>query len=144
MKRCATCGQDLPLTDFYLTKGKKGKMRRYPHCIPCAVDIQRVRQLKEKYGLTVAEYESMAELQEDCCAICLQPERVVRAGRLVKLGVDHDHRTGRNRGLLCRGCNIGLGNLQDDPDLLRNAASYVEFYASFNATYDEAPPTFKE
>lgn len=142
-KRCGTCGVDLPVTDFYLTKGKKGKMRRYPHCIPCAVDIQRVRQLRDKYGLTPEQYEVMVEMQEGCCAICLKPERVVRAGRLVKLGVDHCHVTGDNRGLLCRGCNIGLGNFRDDPDLLRNAATYVEFYSTLQALAG-APSAFQE
>jgi len=61
------------------------------------------------------------------CAICLQPERI--AGR--SLSVDHDHRCCDGcekcvRGLLCHGCNVGIGNLMDSPELLRKAAEYLE------------------
>ncbi|MCW2778268.1 MAG: vBYenPAB5 [Frankiales bacterium] len=73
------------------------------------------------YGLTLVQYRALVEEQQDRCAICGDPEK-----EGWDLAVDHCHRTGRVRGLLCRRCNVGLGLLRDRPDLLRAAASYLE------------------
>lgn len=139
-KRCMTCGEMKPAKDFYLVKPRRGrKAHLYPHCKGCAIDIQRVRQLRGKYGMTIEEYQRKVEEQGNLCAICRLSETVVRDGRIVMLGVDHDHDTGLNRGLLCRGCNIGIGNLKDDPALLRAAADYLEFYATLHQVGAAAP-----
>jgi hypothetical protein len=50
------------------------------------------------------------------------------------LHVDHDHITGRVRALLCSGCNTGIGHLQDDPDVLRRAADYIEQHRGLSVT----------
>ena len=69
--------------------------------------IARRRNLKAKYGLTVREYESIHVAQSGKCAICGRDEN----GR--KLAVDHNHKTGEIRGLLCDSCNPRLGILED-------------------------------
>ena len=56
--------------------------------------------------------------QDGKCAICTKPF----PGRIA---IDHDHRTGRVRGLLCTSCNTGIGKLGDDPELLLRAISYL-------------------
>ena len=72
------------------------------------------------------EYVSLAEAQGGRCAICRQPEtHRDRSGSVQPLGVDHDHRTGKVRGLLCHSCNTALGYFRDDPALLTAAAEYV-------------------
>lgn len=71
--------------------------------------------------MTVAEYDAMAEAQGGVCAICGQPPPDGE-----RLHVDHDHKTMKRRGLLCRSCNNGLGLLDDNPDRLRTAADYIE------------------
>lgn len=58
--------------------------------------------------------------QEGLCAICRQPSD----GR--RLDIDHDHKTDRVRGLLCRKCNLSIGKFEDDPNMLRRAAEYLE------------------
>jgi Recombination endonuclease VII len=63
------------------------------------------------------------------CAICNQEERKVTRGKVVMLAVDHDHATGKVRGLLCHTCNVALGLLQDSPGLLANALSYVRHHS---------------
>ena len=81
----------------------------------------RAGHLQRKYGLSLAEYESISALQGDCCAIC---RRVPTEGH--SLHIDHDHDTGRIRGLLCFCCNNALGDFDDDPSVLRAALRYLE------------------
>lgn len=79
-----------------------------------------------KYGLSAADYAAMASAQSFACAICRLQDR--RA-----LSVDHDHSTGAIRGLLCSGCNTGLGLLGDDPERLNAAAAYLRSAAARKA-----------
>lgn len=80
--------------------------------------------LSRKYGMTVEEYEELLRDQGGVCGICKRkPEDCTTDGR--NLHVDHDHDTGAIRGVLCHNCNIGIGCLQDDPDLLRAALDYL-------------------
>jgi hypothetical protein len=80
-------------------------------------DTPRVR----KYDLTEEEYFEMLEFQDGGCAICRTPDN----GKRRFLDVDHDHETGRVRGLLCNRCNRLLSNARDDFALLEQAASYL-------------------
>ena len=80
----------------------------------------RRSHLKRKYGMTIEEYDAMLEAQGGGCFICGKPPRDD-----ISLHVDHDHSTGRIRGILCFCCNNALADFQDDPSLLRKAASYV-------------------
>lgn len=77
--------------------------------------------LKSEYGITSEEYVALYETQDGVCAICSLPER-----KLPTLAVDHDHVTGKIRGLLCSSCNLGIGHFKDDVGLLRNASNYLE------------------
>lgn len=81
--------------------------------------------LREKFGITESDYQRILESQNGVCAICKQPERRVRQGKLLKLSVDHCHVTGKVRGLLCAVCNIGLGLMQDNPLFLTSAIEYL-------------------
>lgn len=74
-------------------------------------------------GLTVADYEAMVEAQEGCCALCGTDKPWARSD---KWAVDHDHETGKVRGLLCHACNKALGLFKDNPVVMRRAAEYVE------------------
>lgn len=74
-------------------------------------------------GITEAEYNAMLEAQEHCCAICRTDKPWTRSGAWA---VDHDHVTGKVRGLLCHSCNLGLGKFNDDAEILLAAAEYVQ------------------
>jgi hypothetical protein len=81
-------------------------------------DYPRKQQLAFKYGLSLEAYDGLVQAQHGRCASCQRvPERLV---------VDHDHTTGEVRGLLCNGCNVGLGFFRDSPRKLRKAAKYLE------------------
>lgn len=79
----------------------------------------RVSRYRLRYGITPDDYDRMHEAQGGRCALCRNSE----ANR--RLAVDHDHKTGKVRALLCARCNTALGNLRDDPALMIRAAAYV-------------------
>lgn len=80
----------------------------------------RRSHLKRKYGITIEEYDAMLQAQGGGCFICGRPPRDDSS-----LHVDHDHSTGKVRGILCFCCNNALADFQDDPALLRKAAYYL-------------------
>lgn len=84
--------------------------------------------LKKRYGITADQYRSMWDAQGGCCAICGNPEKTMdpRFKGIRRLAVDHCHKTGKVRGLLCYLCNNGMGKLGEDPRVLRAAADYLE------------------
>jgi hypothetical protein len=90
---------------------------------PEETKINNRRQRLKKYGLSIAQYEALERAQGSTCAIC----GARSPGRRDKYWhVDHDHKTGKVRGLLCSRCNIGLGNLHDDPSILLAALAYLK------------------
>jgi hypothetical protein len=91
-------------------------------------DYEGRRWLMRKYGLTPQDYIAMFEAQGGVCATCGKPETSVHhTTRAPKaLSVDHCHATGRVRGLLCWHCNSVLGKVDDDPNVLRAMALYLE------------------
>lgn len=117
-KWCARCQEFRPLTSFP-KRDKAGKPAAY--CRPCQRSYNRERSLQRSFGLTWDEYELMLACQEDRCYLCR------RLPRKTALAVDHNHKTGEIRGLLCRVCNHRmLGAAKEDPALLRKAADYLE------------------
>lgn len=78
-------------------------------------------QLRQ-YGIKKAEYDEMLLSQAGVCAICHQPTNHKKHKRL---SVDHDHATGKVRGLLCHTCNVGLGAFKDDVARLTAAIAYL-------------------
>lgn len=86
------------------------------------------KHFKDKYGITLADYDRMSEAQDHKCAICGGAEaRLVRVQRADtrRLSVDHDHATGEVRALLCGDCNVGLGAFKDDAARLMRAVAYL-------------------
>ena len=87
-----------------------------------------------KYGITLEEWEYRLKEQNGVCAICKKPEtRITRPnakkylnGEQPRLSMDHDHVTGKARGLLCYKCNIGIGHLQDSIENLESAIKYLK------------------
>ncbi len=120
MKQCTICFSWKPEEDFPKRSGKFG-----PHCRSCYNEAQyrskakradyyrgltrkavRKFKLRTKYGLTLDQYERILQGQGGCCKICGGD------GRGRTLHVDHDHKTGQVRGILCNGCNILVGRLE--------------------------------
>lgn len=83
----------------------------------------RWAQRKRKYGISADEYAEMFAKQGGVCASC--GDSPVGQGRYADFDIDHDHATGRVRGLLCRDCNQGIARFHDDPERLEAAARYL-------------------
>jgi hypothetical protein len=102
---------------YKLTEEGKVAERRYRQTLR-SKSLQESSRLKQRYGITLDEYFVLVESQQKACAICgVIPE--------VKLHVDHDHETGRIRGLLCGSCNRAIGLFKDNVNLMLKAAEYL-------------------
>ena len=92
----------------------------------------RGSHLKQKFGITRGDYKDMMEAQGGTCAICNGKNAVRKRTTFgnkpftIALAVDHNHKTGKVRGLLCNSCNTSLGKFKDDITLLKRAIEYLE------------------
>jgi hypothetical protein len=109
--------------DFKTQEGRKAYSRAYYKATP---HIQKARALRESFGISMEEFRAMSEAQDGKCAICGSNHAGTRHGKKKTLAVDHDHETGKVRGLLCEACNQGIGKLKDDPEILMAAAEYLK------------------
>ena len=114
-KFCRSCGKTKPWADW--SKNKRASDGLQTRCKECTSAAGRRDHLKNSYGMTVADLDVMLVAQHGVCAICQTAPAI---------HVDHDHQTDKVRGLLCFRCNAALGQLGDDPLVLRRAARYVE------------------
>ena len=74
-----------------------------------------------EFGITLNEYNEMFEKQKGCCAICGRHQSEFKRS----FDVDHDHKTGKVRGLLCFKCNVVLGFVNDNSNILENMIGYL-------------------
>ena len=131
-KTCTDCGVEKDINDFYLRGGSYSPNSRKSKCKEC--DKARVKRrhlenpdrtknndLMRTYGITLEEHTRMFEEQNGVCYLCKKPGD----GRWKKLCVDHDHKTGKVRKLLCRSCNTALGQVGDNVDLLKAMIEYL-------------------
>lgn len=155
MRECNKCGTEKPLTDFYkhptCAEGRLYMCKtcsvkaatRYANAKPEATKArkaawyQSMRTLGKGVSLhrdywprlcpvrAISLFTFMRTAQKNVCAICLKPERVKLHGTVKSLAVDHDHKTGQVRGLLCSSCNLGLGRFHDSITNLERAAEYL-------------------
>lgn len=112
---CPKCGIEKPKEEFP-RKGyaRDGKVR-YSYCKKCHSEYQAVLHIKRQFSLSTDDYEKLGQI----CSICGRPRRKN------KLSVDHNHKNGLIRGILCMRCNRGIAWFEDNPELLEMAASYL-------------------
>lgn len=104
-------------------EGKAKRQQEYLKWKERHPEDRRWRWIKTKYGLSRAEYEGMLQSQGGVCKICGAPPKGVGVGNILE--VDHCHRTGMVRGLICRRCNTAIAYLEGDPGLLAKMVSYL-------------------
>jgi len=138
---CSKCGKEKSITEFSKRNSRK---RGYQYaCKDCCRKYRRKHKDKSilynkeywknnkkrlsaymkfyHYGVTPEDYDKLYKKQNGCCALCGRHQ-----SELTKtLCIDHDHKTGKIRGLLCLSCNRGVGYLQDDAELCLKAYQYL-------------------
>jgi hypothetical protein len=132
---CRECHLRQSITEFFWTTSEHKYRKRV--CKTCTKIVNKTWvqsnrskarangfrwKLKTAYGLTEADYDAMLLFQEGRCKIC---QREFSEDRRLVPHVDHDHATGRVRGILCFTCNTGLGKFSDDAKLLQRAIDYL-------------------
>ena len=119
--RCRECDK-VPKRKYALSS--KGKLSIAKHLKKSIKNRRRLsrQHIIEKYGLTQNEHISLLIAQDFSCAICKVPEILLKE----HLCVDHNHETGKVRGLLCRKCNIFLGMSGDSEELLEMGSKYLK------------------
>ena len=136
-KRCPQCKRVLSLALFpkrtHSPNGKhpwcrecKQKYARKYNKLPAEQKKTRKRYLATRYNISLKKYEELHRNQNGMCFLCSKVEKP--ASRNTRLCVDHNHNTGKIRGLLCDNCNRALGMFGDDYRVLQRAANYLEFH----------------
>lgn len=135
VKQCNHCGEEKILEDF--PKAKRSSDGRYNICKGCKnkkarevyngrgeqKEKDRENKLQRKYGIGIIEYNKMLVKQEGKCCIC----GTINPGNgQTNFAIDHNHKTGEVRGLLCRPCNQALGLFKDSPEILEKATTYLK------------------
>lgn len=138
MKKCTKCQEVKELSCFF--KDSTTNDGFGPHCKICKVESQKIRraknpekyklidkkiQLKLKFGISIEQKHQMLVEQGSCCAICKISITQYLQNQRYDFAVDHDHETGRIRGLLCTNCNHLLGVSKDNINILQSAIDYL-------------------
>lgn len=125
---CKICNKVKPVSEMRKDKNTPTGISRI--CNQCSNEKHKKSDtVYKKYGINQKTYEDILRTQNGKCAICgCDTGGTSRSGNIKKLSVDHDHDTGKVRGLLCNMCNVGIGNLRDSPELLEKAAKYLRSY----------------
>lgn len=137
MRQCKVCSRVLPIARFRLVRQKGRTPFRQTKCRECECeftkayarrnhvyrDSQATSSRRHWYDVTDNTYDEVLQAQGGVCAICEQAPK----GKL--LALDHCHKTGRIRGLLCTRCNLALGHFGDSLSLLVRAAAYIEYHS---------------
>jgi hypothetical protein len=90
---------------------------------------RRTSYLRKQWNITQEDYLKLAKLQNNQCAICNCGPSVNKKGREISFHIDHCHKTGKIRKLLCANCNRSLGYLKECPNILRKMIKYIEDFS---------------
>lgn len=115
-KECRICKKVKPLSEFYFRKDNNSYRSE---CKSCLIAKTRLKTT----GWSSEEYENQWCRQEGKCAIC---GCTLNSSRYTKASGDHDHKTGKLRGILCNNCNTAIGLMKENPYRLECAIRYLE------------------
>ena len=132
MKQCKKCGEQKPLSEFNI-RSDNGKL--LGSCKSCVKEYSRLhhlknldkrkdQKLKKTYGISLLEKNKILKNQGSLCNICKKEIKTER-----DKNVDHCHKTGKVRSILCCKCNLGIGYFDDNVQNLKNAVQYLKQHA---------------
>lgn len=120
---CLGCNKTKQLTEFHRCLSSSTGVQN--QCKECRKGVHQLSCGKKKYGVSLATYYDMLANQSGKCGVC-GTRKPDKSGKLSMFNIDHDHRTGKVRGLLCSDCNLGIGQLGDTVEAVRKALDYLE------------------
>ena len=123
-KHCGLCDEVKNISEF--NKNSRYKDGFYKHCKKCHYEVYgRSGHYRRTYGITQEDYDTLLSKQEYKCFSC---NNTSGNSKTNKLFVDHCHKTGKVRGLLCHGCNLAIGSVGDNIETLKNLIQYLEIH----------------
>lgn len=141
VKSCSMCGEVKYLYDFMMASSRSGSLKFLAMCVQCHSNRGNKKRTKETarnnnlmsgYGLTIDHYNAILADQGGRCPGCRRTVEEIETsgakGSGATMHVDHDHVTGKVRGILCHGCNIGLGKFKDNIQILINMLEYMNSF----------------
>ena len=130
-KRCSKCKRALPATTEFFYKNRKLKHGLDSWCKACKKKYDKIHHKLKYFNMSIKDFEKLLEEQNQRCAICgrdfnelfrkYNNKTTVRTPR-----IDHDHKTGKIRGILCNRCNMLLGRCVDNSYILIKAVNYLK------------------
>jgi hypothetical protein len=153
VKICTKCGTEKDALLFYKRSDRKSGINSW--CISCEkernkkrpasykhkkyqnyvrnIDKYKSQKIYNLYGITLEEKNKLEQSQGGVCAICKQKETLLnrKTKTLREMPVDHSHKTGKIRGILCSGCNTAIGLLKENPEICIAAAEYLRKHENF-------------
>jgi hypothetical protein len=121
-KKCSLCKEVKPAVEFYLSNTNRDGLHGW--CKVCSDRRTVENGRKRLFGVTPEQFDEMLNSQNGRCAICNKPHSADKRS----FAVDHDHKTGKVRGLLCSRCNLTLGQLEDNIELFQSAIIYLNLH----------------
>jgi hypothetical protein len=121
-KRCSICKKIKHAHEFYLSNTNNDGLHGW--CKECSDRRTVENGRKRLYGISPEQFEKKLQEQKGVCSICHKPEKGKRS-----LNIDHDHASGKVRGILCSKCNLLLGYSGDNINILMNAIDYLRRWA---------------
>lgn len=122
-RKCFKCGDRKPFDASHFPSDHRRPGELKGTCSECLRAAVRRATLPARYGITEAAYLALLDAQQSRCALCLLA--FDKTAKATTPHVDHDHVTGKVRGLLCHHCNVLLGHAKDSADLLTSAIRYL-------------------
>ena len=130
---CTQCNCTKSSEDFYKRKSRPGGRQTHSECKDCfkarvtkryQSDPDRINDLRAcaVYGITIDQLTDMRKQANGICQACERPGE----GQFKRLVIDHDHETGKVRGLICQKCNTVLGLVKDNINTLQNLAQFIK------------------
>jgi len=126
--RCRSCTSIVGKEWRIKNKHRQNEFNKARRENPERKEFDRLRSYKRRYGISREEYMLMRKTQDFRCEICGLHEDEHKLSRWGNLCLDHNHKTGQIRALLCAQCNKGLGSFKDNANMLRLAAEYLDKY----------------
>ena len=125
-KKCKKCGKRKDVSNFKPRRGICNKCQQARITGWNRENRDARKYTIQQYGLTVEAFEAMLAEQHGVCGICGQPEtKLSRWGTIMSLSIDHNHTTGEVRGLLCARCNMTIGQVNEDTEVLSRMINYL-------------------